>query len=59
MGDGCSSGHEDDEGAFAADKVDQELHEGIDGKCLASSASSVRRGWGCNHLVHVPEGLHV
>lgn len=37
MGDGGSAGHEDDEGAFAADKVDQQLEEGVDGKGLAWS----------------------
>lgn len=34
MGDWGSTGHEDDEGALAADEVDQELQEGVDGEGL-------------------------
>jgi hypothetical protein len=34
MGDGRSAGHEDDEGALAADEVDQQLQEGVDGEGL-------------------------
>jgi hypothetical protein len=26
----CATGHEDDEGAFAADEVDKQLEEGVD-----------------------------
>jgi len=34
MGDGCAAGHEDDEGAFAPNEVDEQLEEGVDGEGL-------------------------
>ena len=38
MRHGSAAGHEDDEGAFAADEVDQQLEEGVNGECLELSA---------------------
>jgi hypothetical protein len=34
MGNGCSTGHEDNEGSLASDEVDQQLQEGVDGEGL-------------------------
>lgn len=34
---GRSAGHEDDEGSFAADEVDQQLQEGVNGEGLYSN----------------------
>jgi hypothetical protein len=37
VGNGGPAGHEDDEGAFAADEVDEQLQEGVDGEGLMRS----------------------
>jgi hypothetical protein len=34
--DWSSTIHHDDQGSFAADEIDEELEEGIDGECLDS-----------------------
>jgi len=36
MGNGCSTGHEDNEGSLASDEVDQQLQEGVYGEGLWS-----------------------
>jgi hypothetical protein len=35
--DGRAAGHEDDEGAFASNEVDQQLQESVDGEGLWAS----------------------
>jgi hypothetical protein len=34
VSDGCSAGHQNYEGSFAADEVDQQLEERVDGESL-------------------------
>ena len=59
VGYGRAAGHEDDEGAFAADEVDKQLEEGVDGEGLSHASVIVARGRDCMYLVNVSEGLHV
>lgn len=37
MGYRTSTVHHDDQGSLAADEIDEELEEGVDGECLIQS----------------------
>src|SRR5690242_12985955 len=51
-----STGHEDDEGALAADEVDQELQEGVDGEGLVDVAERVNPGCCLDRHQTAPRG---
>lgn len=57
--DGCSACHEDDEGALAANKVDQELEEGVDGEGLVDVAEGIDPGGGLDRHQTAPGGSGV
>lgn len=56
MRDRGSTGHEDDEGALAANKVDQELQEGVDGEGLVDVAERVNPGSRLDRHQTAPRG---
>jgi hypothetical protein len=57
--DGGSTGHEDDEGAFAADEVDEQLQEGVDGEGLGGQWCQYTQEQHLSYLIHVPQRLYV
>lgn len=57
--DGCSACHEDDEGALAANEVDQELQEGVDGEGLVDVAEGIDPGGGLDRHQTAPGGSGV
>lgn len=56
VGDGCSACHEDDEGALAADEVDEQLQEGVDGEGLVDVTERVDPGGSLDRHQTAPGG---